>query len=198
MQKNLVIVESPAKAKTIEKFLGADYKVLSSYGHIRDLKKKEFSIDTTNFAPQYEIPSEKTKLVNELKAEAKNAGTVWLASDEDREGEAISWHLYEVLGLKPEQTKRIVFHEITKPAILQAIEHPRDIDLNLVNAQQARRVLDRGFQTLSGALEESKTRAFCRTRAKRGRTPDCGTRTGNPTVQKRRKLSRSSPFHACQ
>ena len=148
MQKNLVIVESPAKAKTIEKFLGADYKVLSSYGHIRDLKKKEFSIDTTNFAPQYEIPSEKTKLVNELKAEAKNAGTVWLASDEDREGEAISWHLYEVLGLKPEQTNRIVFHEITKPAILQAIEHPRDIDLNLVNAQQARRVLDRivGFK----------------------------------------------------
>ena len=148
MQKNLVIVESPAKAKTIEKFLGADYKVLSSYGHIRDLKKKEFSIDTTNFAPQYEIPSEKTKLVNELKAEAKNAGTVWLASDEDREGEAISWHLYEVLGLKPEQTKRIVFHDITKPAILQAIEHPRDIDLNLVNAQQARRVLDRivGFK----------------------------------------------------
>lgn len=146
--ENLVIVESPAKAKTIEKFLGADYKVLSSYGHIRDLKKKEFSIDTTNFAPQYEIPSEKTKLVNELKAEAKNAGTVWLASDEDREGEAISWHLYEVLGLKPEQTKRIVFHEITKPAILQAIEHPRDIDLNLVNAQQARRVLDRivGFK----------------------------------------------------
>ena len=148
MQKNLVIVESPAKAKTIEKFLGADYKVLSSYGHIRDLKKKEFSIDTTNFAPQYEIPSEKTKLVNELKAEAKNAGTVWMASAEDREGEAISWHLYEVLGLKPEQTKRIVFHEITKPAILQAIEHPRDIDLNLVNAQQARRVLDRivGFK----------------------------------------------------
>ena len=194
MQKNLVIVESPAKAKTIEKFLGADYKVLSSYGHIRDLKKKEFSIDTTNFAPQYEIPSEKTKLVNELKAEAKNAGTVWLASDEDREGEAISWHLYEVLGLKPEQTKRIVFHEITKPAILQAIEHPRDIDLNLVNAQQARRVLC----LLYTSLEESKTRAFCRTRAKRGRTPDCGTRTGNPTVQKRRKLSRSSPFHACQ
>ena len=148
MQKNLVIVESPAKAKTIEKFLGADYKVLSSYGHIRDLKKKEFSIDTTSFAPQYEIPSEKAKLVSELKAEAKNAETVWLASDEDREGEAISWHLYEVLGLKPEHTKRIVFHEITKPAILQAIEHPRDIDLNLVNAQQARRVLDRivGFK----------------------------------------------------
>ena len=148
MQKNLVIVESPAKAKTIEKFLGNDYKVLSSYGHIRDLKKKAFSIDTTNFAPQYEIPSEKTKLVNELKAEAAKAETVWLASDEDREGEAISWHLYEVLGLKPEHTRRIVFHEITKPAILQAIQHPRDIDLNLVNAQQARRVLDRivGFK----------------------------------------------------
>ena len=148
MQKNLVIVESPAKAKTIEKFLGNDYKVLSSYGHIRDLKKKAFSIDTTNFAPQYEIPSEKTKLVNELKAEAAKAETVWLASDEDREGEAISWHLYEVLGLKPEHTRRIVFHEITKPAILQAIQHPRDIDLNLVNAQQARRILDRivGFK----------------------------------------------------
>ena len=148
MQKNLVIVESPAKAKTIEKFLGNDYKVLSSYGHIRDLKKKAFSIDTTNFAPQYEIPSEKTKLVNELKAEAAKAETVWLASDEDREGEAISWHLYEVLGLKPEHTRRIVFHEITKPAILQAIQHPRDIDLNLVNAQQARRVRDRivGFK----------------------------------------------------
>ena len=148
MQKNLVIVESPAKAKTIEKFLGPDYKVLSSYGHIRDLKKKEFSIDTTDFTPQYEIPSEKTRLVNELKSEARNAETVWLASDEDREGEAISWHLYEVLGLQPEHTKRIVFHEITKPAILQAIQHPRDIDLNLVNAQQARRVLDRivGFK----------------------------------------------------
>ena len=148
MQKNLVIVESPAKAKTIEKFLGSDYRVLSSYGHIRDLKKKEFSIDTSSFAPQYEIPAEKTKLVNELKAEARNAETVWLASDEDREGEAISWHLYEVLGLTPEHTRRIVFHEITKPAILQAIQHPRDIDLNLVNAQQARRVLDRivGFK----------------------------------------------------
>ena len=148
MQKNLVIVESPAKAKTIEKFLGEDYKVLSSYGHIRDLKKKDFSIDTTTFEPKYEIPAEKIKLVNELKAQAKKAETVWLASDEDREGEAISWHLYEVLGLKPEQTKRIVFHEITKPAILEAIEHPRDIDINLVNAQQARRVLDRivGFK----------------------------------------------------
>ena len=148
MQKYLVIVESPAKAKTIEKFLGKDYKVLSSYGHIRDLKKKEFSIDTKSFKPDYEIPSEKKKLVSELKQEAKEAETVWLASDEDREGEAISWHLYEVLGLKPENTKRIVFHEITKTAILKAIENPRDIDINLVNAQQARRVLDRivGFK----------------------------------------------------
>ena len=148
MQKNLVIVESPAKAKTIEKFLGKDYKVLSSYGHIRDLKKKEFSINTDTFEPDYEIPAEKKKLVSELKQEAKKAETVWLASDEDREGEAISWHLYEVLGLKPEHTKRIVFHEITKNAILHAIEHPRGIDINLVNAQQARRVLDRivGFK----------------------------------------------------
>lgn len=148
MQKNLVIVESPAKAKTIEKFLGKDYKVLSSYGHIRDLKKKEFSINTDTFEPDYEIPAEKKELVSELKQEAKKADMVWLASDEDREGEAISWHLYEVLGLKPENTKRIVFHEITKNAILRAIEHPRDIDINLVNAQQARRVLDRivGFK----------------------------------------------------
>lgn len=149
MQKNLVIVESPAKAKTIEKFLGKDYKVLSSYGHIRDLKTKQFSIDIEhNYAPQYEIPAEKKKLVSELKAESKAAEMVWLASDEDREGEAISWHLYEVLGLKPENTRRIVFHEITKTAILHAIETPRSIDMNLVNAQQARRVLDRivGFQ----------------------------------------------------
>lgn len=149
MQKNLVIVESPAKAKTIEKFLGKDYKVLSSYGHIRDLKKKDFSIDIEkNFTPKYEIPAEKKKLVAELKDEAKNAETVWLASDEDREGEAISWHLYEVLKLNPEHTKRIVFHEITKTAIQKAIENPRSIDINLVNAQQARRVLDRivGFE----------------------------------------------------
>ena len=149
MQKNLVIVESPAKAKTIEKFLGDEYKVLSSYGHIRDLKKKEFSIDVANgYQPTYEIPEDKKKLVKELKSEAKKADMVWLASDEDREGEAISWHLFEVLGLDPEKTKRIVFHEITKTAILKAIENPRDIDVNLVNAQQARRVLDRivGFE----------------------------------------------------
>ena len=149
MQKNLVIVESPAKAKTIEKFLGKDYKVMSSYGHIRDLKAKEFGIDIQHdYTPQYVIPTEKKKLVNELKSEAKAAEQVWLASDEDREGEAISWHLYEVLGLKPENTKRIVFHEITKNAILHAIETPRDINIDLVNAQQARRVLDRivGFE----------------------------------------------------
>lgn len=149
MQKNLVIVESPAKAKTIEKFLGKDFKVLSSYGHIRDLKKKEFSIDVNkNFKPDYEVPADKQALVDTLKAEAKGAEIVWLASDEDREGEAISWHLYEVLKLKPENTKRIVFHEITKSAILRAIEQPREININLVNAQQARRILDRivGFE----------------------------------------------------
>ena len=148
MQKNLVIVESPAKAKTIEKFLGKDYKVMSSYGHICDLKKKEFSINTNTFEPEYEIPAEKEKLVSTLKSEVKKADMVWLASDEDREGEAISWHLYTVLGLKPENTKRIVFHEITKNAILNAIEKPREIDTNLVYAQQARRVLDRivGFK----------------------------------------------------
>ena len=148
MQTNLVIVESPAKAKTLEKFLGEDYKVLSSYGHIRDLKKNEFSVDLNNFTPQYEIPEEKVSLVKSLKTAASKADTVWLASDEDREGEAISWHLAQVLGLNVEQTKRIVFHEITKTAILEAIKHPRHIDINLVNAQQARRVLDRivGFK----------------------------------------------------
>ncbi len=148
MQKNLVIVESPAKAKTIEKFLGPDYKVMSSYGHIRDLKKKELSVDDETLEPEYEIPEEKKKLVGELKSQAKKAEKVWLASDEDREGEAISWHLCEVLGLDEQNTNRIVFHEITKPAILQAIEHPRHLDMNLVNAQQARRVLDRivGFK----------------------------------------------------
>ena len=148
MQENLVIVESPAKAKTIEKFLGKDFKVMSSYGHIRDLKKKELSIDINTLQPDYEIPDEKKKLVNELKKAAKETGNVWLASDEDREGEAISWHLCEVLGLDEAKTRRIVFHEITKPAILKAIETPRHLDMNLVNAQQARRVLDRlvGFK----------------------------------------------------
>ena len=148
MQENLVIVESPAKAKKIEEFLGKDFKVMSSYGHIRDLKKKELSIDEKTMEPCYEIPEEKKKLVTELKATAKQAKKIWLASDEDREGEAISWHLCEVLGLDEEKTSRIVFHEITKPAILDAIQHPRHLDMNLVNAQQARRVLDRivGFK----------------------------------------------------
>jgi len=149
MAKNLVIVESPAKAKTIQKFLGSDYQVMSSYGHIRDLHKKDFSIDINHgFQPIYEIPEDKQELVKKLRKAAAEADVVWLASDEDREGEAIAWHLYEVLGLKPETTKRIVFHEITKPAILKAIEEPRDIDRNLVDAQQARRVLDRivGFE----------------------------------------------------
>mgnify|MGYP004568667549 FL=1 len=143
MQDNLVIVESPAKAKTIEKFLGKDYKVMSSYGHIRDLKKKEISIDMKTLEPEYEIPEEKRKLVAELKSNAKKAKKVWLASDEDREGEAISWHLCEVLGLDEKNTNRIVFHEITKNAILKAIENPRHLDMNLANAQQARRMLDR-------------------------------------------------------
>lgn len=143
MQENLVIVESPAKAKTIEKFLGKEYKVMSSYGHIRDLKRKELSINMNTMEPCYEIPEEKQKLVGELRNQASKAGKIWLASDEDREGEAISWHLCEVLGLDESRTNRIVFHEITKPAILEAIKMPRTIDLNLVNAQQARRVLDR-------------------------------------------------------
>ncbi len=149
MAKNLVIVESPSKATTIGKFLGPDFKVLSSKGHIRDLLKKDFSIDVENgFAPIYEIPSDKKELVKTLKKEAEASEMVWLASDEDREGEAIAWHLYEALGLTPENSKRIVFHEITKQAILNAIENPRAIDINLVDAQQARRVLDRivGFE----------------------------------------------------
>jgi len=149
MHENLVIVESPAKAKTIEKFLGKDFFVTSSMGHIRDLEKKDFGIDIkNNFTPKYEISSDKKKLVTELKKLAKESNTIWLASDEDREGEAISWHLMETLNLDPEKTKRIVFHEITKDAILNAVQNPRPLDINLVNAQQARRVLDRivGFE----------------------------------------------------
>ena len=147
--ENLVIVESPAKAKTIEKFLGKDYTVMSSYGHIRDLSKKELGIAIDdNFKPDYEISPDKKKLVESLAKSAKEAERVWLASDEDREGEAIAWHLTQVLGLPVDQTRRIVFHEITKSAIMAAIENPRTIDMNLVNAQQARRVLDRlvGFE----------------------------------------------------
>ena len=176
MQKNLVIVESPAKAKTIEKFLGKDFKVLSSYGHIRDLKKKEFSIDIDkNFKPNYEIPADEKELVTKLQAEAQKADVVWLASDEDREGEAIAWHLYEVLKLKPEQTRRIVFHEITKNAILKAIENPHEIDINLVKAQQ---------------VEESQTGSFRRTCSISSRTANCRAGTGNTGIQERSVLSR--------
>ncbi|HKL37564.1 MAG TPA: DNA topoisomerase, partial [Bacteroidales bacterium] len=149
MEDNLVIVESPAKAKTIKKFLGNDYLVKSSYGHIRDLEKKNYGIDIDNgFQPQYVISEGKKEVVKELKELAKEAKVVWLATDEDREGEAIAWHLYQVLGLTPEKTRRIVFHEITREAIQDAINNPRDIDKNLVNAQQARRILDRlvGFE----------------------------------------------------
>src|SRR6476661_473275 len=149
MAKNLLIVESPAKAKTIEGYLGKDFLVKSSYGHIRDLVKTDDAIDVNNnFDQKYEVPADKKAVVTELKKLAKEAEVVWLASDEDREGEAISWHLFETLGLKEDNTKRIVFHEITKPAILKAIDTPRKIDYNLVHAQQARRVLDRlvGFE----------------------------------------------------
>ena len=149
MGENLVIVESPAKAKTIEKFLGKGYSVKSSFGHIRDLSKKQLGVDVEHgFTPHYEISADKKKLVTELKKDAANASMVWLASDEDREGEAIAWHLFETLGLDSKKTKRIAFHEITKNAILEAIDAPRDIDMNLVNAQQARRILDRlvGFE----------------------------------------------------
>ena len=149
MGENLVIVESPAKAKTIEKFLGKGYTVKSSFGHIRDLSKKKLGVDTEHgFAPHYEISADKRKLVTELKKDAAGASMVWLASDEDREGEAIAWHLFETLGLDDAKTRRIAFHEITKNAILEAIDNPRGIDMNLVNAQQARRILDRlvGFE----------------------------------------------------
>ena len=149
MEGNLVIVESPAKAKTIQKFLGEGFVVKSSFGHIRDLQDNKLSVDVENgFRPEYIVPADKKKVVAELKKAAGAAETVWLASDEDREGEAISWHLCETLGLDKSRTKRIVFHEITKDAILKAVQNPRDIDMNLVNAQQARRVLDRlvGFE----------------------------------------------------
>src|ERR671912_523484 len=149
MPKNLLIVESPAKAKTIEKILGPDFEVKSCFGHIRDLKKDDMGIDIkNNYKPSYIVPDDKQKVVSELKSLAKKSGEVWLATDEDREGEAISWHLCEVLGLDPATTKRIVFHEITKPAIQRAVQQPRTVNMDLVNAQQARRVLDRivGFE----------------------------------------------------
>src|SRR4249919_1366214 len=149
MAKNLLIVESPAKAKTIERILGEDFEVKSCYGHIRDLERADMGIDINNkYKPRYIVPEDKQKVVKELKSLAKKAGEVWLATDEDREGEAISWHLCEVLGLDPKTTKRIVFHEITKPAIQSAVQNPRTVDMNLVMAQQARRILDRivGFE----------------------------------------------------
>src|SRR4030095_2630318 len=149
MAKKLLIVESPAKAKTIEKILGSDFQVKSCFGHIRDLQKAGMGIDIEkNYKPTYIVSPEKEKVVKDLKSLAKKSGEVWLATDEDREGEAISWHLCEVLGLDPAKTKRIVFHEITKPAIRDAVLHPRTVDMHLVDAQQARRVLDRivGFE----------------------------------------------------
>src|SRR5579871_4762196 len=149
MAKNLLIVESPAKAKTIEKILGKDFEVKSCYGHIRDLEKEDMGINVEkNYEPRYIVPDDKQKVVKELKSLAKKSDEVWLATDEDREGEAISWHLCEVLGLDPLTTKRIVFHEITKPAIQSAVAKPRTVDMDLVNAQQARRILDRivGFE----------------------------------------------------
>jgi len=149
MTENLVIVESPAKAKTIEKFLGKDFTVVSSYGHIRDLAKNNLGVEVEKgFNPVYEVPDDKKKVVSELRKLAGQAGKVWIASDEDREGEAIAWHLISVLGLDPSSTRRIVFHEITRDAINRAVESPRQVDMNLVNAQQARRILDRlvGFE----------------------------------------------------
>src|ERR1700740_3641077 len=149
MAKNLLIVESPAKAKTIEKILGEDFEVKSCYGHIRDLEKGDMGIDIkNNYKPRYIVPEDKEEGANEIKSTARKSVALWLATDEDREGEAISWHLCEVLGLDPAITKRIVFHEITKPAIKAAVDNPRPVDLNLVNAQQARRILDRivGFE----------------------------------------------------
>ena len=149
MIKNLVIVESPAKAKTIENFLGKDFVVKSSFGHVRDLSKKNFGIEIdNNYSPQYIVSEDKKKVVTELKKLAKDSGVVWLATDEDREGEAIAWHLSEILKLPPENTKRIVFHEITKDAIRNAVDNPRKLNTDLVNAQQARRILDRlvGFE----------------------------------------------------
>jgi DNA topoisomerase I len=176
MQENLVIVESPAKAKTIGKFLGKGYIVTSCMGHIRDLEKKDFGIDIeNNYTPKYVVSPDKKKIVADLKKLSKEASTVWLASDEDREGEAIAWHLKEVLKLDPKKIRRIVFHEITNEAIQNAIANPRSIDENLVNAQQARRVLDRvvGFEISPCTVEESKTITFSRPRTIGSRSSDC-------------------------
>ena len=189
MADNLVIVESPAKAKTIQKFLGKDYKVMSSYGHIRDLEKKDFSIDVNNgFEPVYVIPEDKEELVEELKKASSKAKTVWLASDEDREGEAIAWHLSQVLELKKENTKRIVFHEITKPAILAAIENPREPRRRPTGAPRARP--HRGLRAVARAVEEDQARLECRPCTERGSTPPRRAREGNPRLQERAVLPR--------
>lgn len=190
MSKNLVIVESPAKAKTIQKYLGKDFEVKSSFGHIRDLPKKGMGIDLTTFTPDYEVSADKKKLVAELKAAAKKADIVWLASDEDREGEAIAWHLAQELKLKDENTKRIVFHEITKNAILKAIENPRKIDQNLVNAQQARRILDRivGFEMSPVLWKKVKTGLSA------GRVQSVAVRLVVEREQEIRKFSSTSAF----
>ncbi len=178
MRKNLVIVESPAKAKTIEGFLGKDFLVKSCMGHVVDLSKKDLGVDIDNgFIPKYIITPEKKKVVSELKKLAKESELIWLASDEDREGEAIAWHLNEVLELNPERTQRIVFHEITKPAILEAIQKPREIDKHLVDAQQARRVLDRLVGT--PFMEKDQTFPFCRPGAVRCSQINCRTRRRN-------------------
>ena len=191
MANNLVIVESPAKAKTIEKFLGKDFKVASSYGHIADLPSNELGVDVDkDFSPKYIVSSEKKKVVNELKSLVKKMNMVWLASDEDREGEAIAWHLANTLGLKADNTKRIVFNEITKTAILDAIEKPRDINYNLVNAQQARRVLDRlvGYELVSRFVEKSQGR-FVGWKSSIGfGETDCRTRKGNQCFCSARKF----------
>ena len=168
MAKNLVIVESPAKAKTIEKFLGKDYKVASSFGHIADLPSKELGVNVNgDFSAKYIVNDDKKKIVNELKSLAKKAEIIWLASDEDREGEAIAWHLANTLELTDSNSKRIVFSEITKNAILNAIKNPRDINYNLVNAQQARRILDRlvGYELSPSIMEKGQRRTLSRTRS---------------------------------
>ena len=195
MSKNLVIVESPAKAKTIEKFLGSDYHVLSSQGHIRDIEplgKNSMGIDFENgYKPNYVIDTHKQHLLDQLEKEVKKADTVWLASDEDREGEAIAWHLKEVLNLDKKDTKRIVFHEITKSAIQEAIQHPRDIDYNLVNAQQARRVLDR----ISYSMEESHDGTLRRTRTIGSCPLDCRERARDRSIPRLFVLPYSRRFH---
>ena len=191
MANNLVIVESPAKAKTIERFLGKDFKVASSYGHIADLPSNELGVDVEkDFSPKYIISSEKKKVVSELKSLVKKMKMVWLASDEDREGEAIAWHLANTLGLKSGSTKRIVFNEITKTAILDAIQNPREINYNLVNAQQARRVLDRLVGYEKNALHVLPLTSLVLAACRENRKPDNEKRRWIPWKQPRRKSQR--------